>query len=118
MSQGAPIVQTNPFYLGYDSNPKQDAEAAIFRSQHVTQQIPVYGTNIQYSVPPAFYNRGWYAPDVPTCAGPTYVTPVEAPSVQYLNKSFSGLVQQSAKPLNTPNRSKQLLSAPSIATTY
>lgn len=115
---GAPAVRTNPFYQGYESNAKQDAEAAIFRSQHVIQQIPVYGANTQYSVPPTYYNRGWYAPDVPTCAGPTYPAPVEAPSVQYLNKSFSGLVVQSANPLNTPNRSKQLLSAPAIATTY
>lgn len=118
MSQGAPAVSTNPFYTGYESNPRQDAEAAIFRSQTVKQEIPVYGQAMQYSVPGAMHNRGWHSPDIPTCAGPTYEPLKEAPPVHYMNKSYAGLVQLSAKPIATPNRQKQVLSAPAISTTY
>lgn len=118
MGQGAPAVITNPFYQGYDSNPQQDAEAAVFRAKQIVQQRPVYQPSYQFSVPPAMYNRGWVAPDVPPVAGPTYPAAVQAPEVHYINKAYAGLVQYSAQPVATVNRSGHVLSAPPIATTY
>lgn len=120
MSSGAPAVSTNPYYTGYNSNPKQDYEAAVFRGQHIIERIPVYGRNIDYTVPHIYRrNRGgWVASDVPTVPGPTYPTAVEAPAIMYKNKAYDGLIAASAKPVPSPNRRQMNLGAPDIQTTF
>lgn len=115
---GAPDVITNPYYMGSQSNPIQDAQSAVRRSARVIQTIPVYGRPYDYSVPAVMYNRGWIAPDVPTVAGPTYHQAVEAPSVIYTNKAYQGLVSMAASPPKTINRSSYNVGAPSIDTSY
>lgn len=115
---GAPDVITNAFQQQSRSDPMTDSVAAAFREKQIIQQIPVYGSTLQFSVPPVYYNRGWVAPDVPTVAGPTYPRPVQAPEITYLTKAYSNLIALSAKPPVVQNRQAVQLTAPSIDTTY
>lgn len=115
---GAPQVITNPYQQIYTSDPSTDVVAQVIRSKNVAQQVPVYQPSYQFSVPSNTYNRGWIASDVPTVAGPTYVSRVEAPEIPYVNKSYAKLIKNAATPQPNPNRSVQQLTAPSIETNY
>lgn len=122
---GAPQVVTNPFQQVWTSDPATDTVSSTFRSKTVVQQIPVYQQSYQFSVPGNNYKQGIGkinpAPDVPTVAGvplPVYEYPRTAPSVPFVNKSYSALVAKTANRPVTVNRQAVYLSAPSIVTTY
>jgi hypothetical protein len=112
---GAPAVQTVRHDVGWNEAQTQQIQDALFRSKRVAQAIPVTQPAFQFSVPSFAYKlRGnWTAPDVPT-APISYPYPVEAPTIQYRNKSWDYLIAQAANPVQPVVYRSMQLSAPSI----
>ena len=115
-ASGAPAVQTTRRDTGWTGNPVQDQQSQVMRMKVPVAPIPTWQPAYQFSVPAFAYKiRGnWTAPDVPTCPGPTYPWPTEAPEIQYRNKSYSALIRNAAQPIRVPPQPGYVLSAPDV----
>jgi hypothetical protein len=96
------------------TDPGADSLQASMARQVVAQYIPIYEPAVQGSAPNPRYYRGWYAPFIPTTAGPTYPYPTQAPNILYQPKSYGKLIAAAANPASRPNRSGIQLTAPGI----